>query len=123
MKHVNFRYITKLVLLFLMISGIVTFLCNFFINGKITWSLYILSSIIYLSTQVSFLYFKKKIIPAVFNLLGLEFLLFTIAYLNNGLNWYLYLVLPNIFIVWIIYILHLQVVLMKQNLKDYSLLN
>ena len=101
-KHINFRYIARLFLLILCFLGIVTFLCNIIIDGKVSWSIYVLSSIAYLSTQVSFLYFKKKIIPAIINLIGIEYLLFTIAYMTNGLNWYLYLVMPNLFIVWLL---------------------
>ena len=104
-KHINFRYIARLLLLVLCLFGIITFLCNYFINGTITWSIYVLSSIVYLSTQVSFLYFKNKIIPAIINLLGLEYLLFTIAYMTNGLSWYLYLVMPNVFIIWLLIVL------------------
>ena len=33
--------------------------------------------------------------------IGAELLLFAIAYLNNGMHWFLYLVLPFIFILWI----------------------
>lgn len=104
-KHINFRYLARLILVILCFLGIITFLCNYFINGKITWSIYVLSSIVYLASQVSFLYFKNKIVPAIINLLGLEYLLFTIAYMTNGFNWYLYLVLPNIFIVWLLIVL------------------
>ncbi len=104
-RHIDFRYLARLTLLVLCLFGIITFLCNFFINGQITWSIYVLSSIVYLASQVSFLYFKKKIIPAILNLLGLEYLLFTIAYMTNGLHWYLYLVMPNIFIIWLLGVL------------------
>ena len=104
-KHINLRYVARLLLLVLCLFGIITFLCNYFINGTITWSIYVLSSIVYLSTQLSFLYFKSKLIPAIINLLGLEYLLFTIAYMTNGLSWYLYLVMPNIFIIWLFIVL------------------
>ena len=45
-KHINFRYLSRLILVILCFLGIITFLCNYFINGKITWSIYVLSSII-----------------------------------------------------------------------------
>ena len=104
-KHINFRYLSRLILVILCFLGIITFLCNYFINGKITWSIYVLSSIVYLASQVSFLYFKNKFVAAIINLLGLEYLLFTIAYMTNGFNWYLYLVMPNIFIIWLLIVL------------------
>ncbi|MBP5684342.1 MAG: hypothetical protein J6X02_03700 [Bacilli bacterium] len=114
-KHINFRYITKLTLLFLFLAGAITFLCNFLINGRITWSIYVIASIIYVATQVSFLYFKKVIYPLIFNLLGLEYLLFTIAYMNNGLQWYLYLVMPNIFVIWLIVVLSIYLFIKKKT--------
>ena len=104
-RHIDFHYLARLILLILCFLGIITFLCNYFINGKITWSIYVLSSIVYLSTQVSFLYFKNKFVPAILNLFGIEYLLFTIAYMTNGMNWYLYLVMPNIFIIWLLIVL------------------
>jgi hypothetical protein len=104
-KHIDFRYIARLILLVLCFLGIITFLCNFIINGQVTWSIYVLSSIVYLASQVSFFYFKNKLVAAIINLFGLEYLLFTIAYMTNGLNWYLYLVMPNIFIVWLLIVL------------------
>jgi hypothetical protein len=113
-KHINFRYITLLILLFLFISGFVTFLCNIFINGKPTWSIYVIASIIYVATQASFLYYKNKLISAILNLFGLEYLLFTIAYMNNGMNWYLYLVMPNIFIIWLLVVLTVYLFIKKK---------
>jgi len=113
-KRINFRYITLLILIFLFISGFVTFLCNILISGKPTWSIYVIASIIYVATQVSFLYYKNKLVPAVLNLFGLEYLLFTIAYINNGLNWYLYLVMPNIFIIWLLIVLTIYLFIKKK---------
>lgn len=104
-KHIDFRYVARLILLTLCLFGIVTFICNICINGTVTWSIYVLSSIIYLGSQVSFLYFKNKMVAAIVNLLGLEYLLFTIAYMTSGLQWYLYLVMPNIFIIWLLIVL------------------
>ena len=51
------------------------------------------------------MYFKNKMIPAIINLLGIEYLLFTIAYMTNGLQWDLYLVMPHIFIIWVLIVL------------------
>ena len=113
-KRINFRYITLLILLFLFMSGFVTFLCNILISGKATWSIYVIASIIYVATQVSFLYYKNKLISAVLNLFGLEYLLFTIAYMNNGMSWYLYLVMPNIFIIWLIVVLTIYLFIKKK---------
>ena len=113
--HIDFKYISKILLLILILSALITVICNYCISGKITWSIYVIASITYLSFQLSFLYFKKKLFPAILSLLGLEYLLFTIAYLNNGLHWYLYLVMPNIFAVWIIIVLSIYIFKRKKR--------
>ena len=115
-KHFDLRYIAKLLLFTLFVFGLITIICNICINGKISWSMYVISSIIYLSTQISFLYYRNKLIPAIINLLGIEYLLFSIAYLTNGLHWYLYLVLPNVFIVWLIIVLSV-IVFIKRKMR------
>ena len=115
-ESINMPFISKLILMVLSLFGIITLIVNFSINGSITWSTYVVASIIYLSTQVSFMYFKKKLIPAILNLLGLEFLLFVIAYMTNGLNWYFYLVMPNIFIAWLLIVLSI-VFFKKRKIK------
>ncbi len=113
--HINFKYISKILLLILVLSALITVICNYFISGKITWSIYVIASITYLSFQLSFLYFKKKLFPAILSMIGLEYLLFTIAYLNNGMHWYLYLVMPNIFAVWLIIVLSVYIFKRKKR--------
>ena len=115
-KHFDFKYISKLLLLTLIIFGFITVICNICIEGEVSWSVYVIASIVYLASQVSFLYFKNKLIPAIFNLIGIEYLIFTIAYLTNGLHWYLYLVLPNVFIVWLIIVLCI-IVFIKRKMR------
>ncbi len=114
-KHIDFKYISKVLLLILFIAAFITVICNYFISGKMTWSIYVIASITYVASQVSFLYYKKKLFPAVLNLLGLECLLLTIAYLNNGMHWYLYLVMPNIFAVWLIVVLSIYIFKRKKR--------
>lgn len=79
--------------------------CDLLISKKITWSIYVLVSIIYLDSKLSFFLFKRKSIPLIIELFASEILMFVIAYLNNGLHWFLYLVCPFIFVVWLYIIL------------------
>ena len=113
--HIDFKYICNLLLFILIISTLITIICNYFINGKITWSIYVIASIIYVASLLSFMYYKKKLFPAVLSLLGLEYLLFIIAYLNNGMHWYLYLVMPNIFAIWLIVTLSIYIFKRKKK--------
>ena len=116
-EHIDFKYITKIVLLVLFLAAVITAICNYCISGKITWSIYVISSIICLASLLSFMYFKKKLFPAILTLLGLENLLFTIAFINNGMHWYLYLVMPDILAVWLIITLSIYIVKkQKRNL-------
>lgn len=113
--HIDFKYISKVLLLILFLAAIITVICNYFISGKITWSIYVIASITYIAAQLSFMYYKKKLFPAILSLFGLEYLLFTIAYLNNGMHWYMYLVMPNIFTVWLIIILFIYIFKRKKR--------
>ena len=87
-------------------------------TGNITWSIYVIVSILFLDSKLSFILFKNKFIPLIIDLFTTETLIYVIAYLNNGLHWFYYLVCPFIFIIWI-YIVLCAFVLSK---KRYNLL-
>jgi len=97
---------------------IITVLCNLIFTGNITWSIYVVASILFLNSKLSFVLFKNKFFPLFIDLLTTETLIYVIAYLNNGLHWFYYLVCPFIFIIWI-YIILCTFVLSK---KKYNLL-
>ena len=77
-----------------------------------------MASILFLNSKLSFVLFKNKFFPLFIDLLTTETLIYVIAYLNNGLHWFYYLVCPFIFIIWI-YIILCTFVLSK---KKYNLL-
>jgi hypothetical protein len=114
-KHVDFKYLSRVLLFVLLLVTLITVICDYCISGKVTWSVYVIVSTIYLAAQVSFLYFEKKLVPAVLNLLGLECLLFTIAFFADGLHWYLYLVMPNVFAVWLLIVLSVYIFKRKKR--------
>lgn len=92
--------------------------CDLIFTGNITWSIYVIVSILFLDSKLSFILFKNKFIPLIIDLFTTETLIYVIAYLNNGLHWFYYLVCPFIFIIWI-YIVLCAFVLSK---KRYNLL-
>ena len=104
-KHINYKYVCKLITVVLLVMSLITMFCDLLISKKVTWSIYVLVSIIYLDSKLSFFLFTRKSIPLIVELFSSEILMFVIAYLNNGLHWFLYLVCPFIFIVWLYIVL------------------
>ena len=117
-KQINYKYVCKLITFILLIISLITMFCDLLISKKITWSIYVLVSIIYLDSKLSFFLFKRKSIPLIIELFASEILMFVIAYLNNGLHWFLYLVCPFIFVVLLYIILFIFVF----SNKKYDLL-
>ena len=117
-KKINKKYLCFLITIILMGVTIITVLCNLIFTGNITWSIYVVASILFLNSKLSFVLFKNKFFPLFIDLLTTETLIYVIAYLNNGLHWFYYLVCPFIFIIWI-YIILCTFVLSK---KKYNLL-
>lgn len=115
-KKINYKYISKLITIILMILGIISVICNYIISGQITWSIYVICSIIYLVCQMTFMTNKKLFLSMVIELISTELFLLVIAYLNNGMQWYLYLVLPFIFAIWLFIVL--CIFLIKRKTKS-----
>lgn len=104
-KKINIKFLCTLITEILFVVALITVLCDFIISKSFSWSIYVVASIIYLDSKLSFVLYKKKFIPLIIELISTEGLLFVIAYLNNGLHWFLYLVCPFIFIIWLYLIL------------------
>ena len=115
----NKKSIFKLIITVVLIcAAIITVLCDLIFTGNITWSIYVIVSILFLDSKLSFILFKNKFIPLLIDLFATETLIYVIAYLNKGLHWFYYLVCPFIFIIWI-YIVLCAFVLSK---KKFNLL-
>ncbi len=117
-KEINKKYLCELITVVLICAAIITVLCDLIFTGNITWSIYVIVSILFLDSKLSFILFKNKFIPLIIDLFATEILIYVIAYLNNGLHWFYYLVCPFIFIIWI-YIVLCAFVLSK---KKFNLL-
>lgn len=99
-KKINYKYLSKIIILILMITSFLVLLVDYISYKNITWSFYVVASILYLGTHLSFAVFKNIYISLIIHLISTELFMFFIAYITNGLHWYLYLILPFIFIVW-----------------------
>lgn len=117
-KEINKKYLCELITVVLICAAIITVLCDLIFTGNITWSIYVIVSILFLDSKLSFILFKNKFIPLLIDLFATETLIYVIAYLNNGLHWFYYLVCPFIFIIWF-YIVLCVFVLSK---KKFNLL-
>lgn len=117
-KEINKKYLCELITVVLICAAIITVLCDLIFTGNITWSIYVIVSILFLDSKLSFILFKNKFIPLLIDLFATETLIYVIAYLNNGLHWFYYLVCPFIFIIWF-YIVLCAFVLSK---KKFNLL-
>ncbi len=101
LKHINYNYVGKLINLILLTIGLVVLISNIAITGKVTWSIYVLLSLAYFNCFLQYFLRRNIYLTHMINFIGMEILLFVIAYLNSGLNWYLYLVCPFIAILWL----------------------
>lgn len=100
-KKINYKYLSKIAILILMITSFLILLLDYVSSKNITWSLYVVASILYIGTHLSFAVLKNTYISLIIHLVSTELFMLFIAYMTNGMHWYLYLVLPFIFIVWI----------------------
>ncbi|MDD2625852.1 MAG: hypothetical protein GX032_00850 [Tenericutes bacterium] len=112
---INWKYLFNLFNMFLIVFGLTTVLCDLFIIGKITWSLYVLASTAYVGIVLFFMFLKNKYISLIIWLLSTELFIFLIAYLNNGMSWFLYLVMPFLFIFGIFCLIILWIIKRKNK--------
>ena len=112
-KSINLRYIVKLSVIVLLILGTIAVFCDLIITKSISWSIYVVCSILYLACHLSFIMKKGIKIPMLLELVGSELFMFVITYLNNGLMWYKYLAMPFIFILWLYVVLCIYLVKRK----------
>jgi len=97
-KEINIIYFAKLIMTILILLTTASVICNLAINKTISWSFYVIFSCIFVCFHYFFLISSKRRLCFIINTINLELLLFVSAYLNNGLRWYLYLVLPFVFL-------------------------
>lgn len=99
-KSIDFKFLVKICYIVLFVLALVTVFCNIIITHSVTWSIYVVFSIICFGSLLSYLNIKNVYISHTLAFIGIELLLFVTAYLNSGMHWFIYLVLPFIFILW-----------------------
>lgn len=99
-KTIDYKFLSKLIILILLSLGLITVICDFIITARISWSIYVIAAVLLLCSHFTFPFIKNIYITFSTILITTELLLFVIAYLNDGMHWYIYLVLPFIFIFW-----------------------
>jgi hypothetical protein len=117
--NIGLIYFSRIVILVLVISTIITMIINYAINKELTWSLIVIGSSIYISTHHFYLNMENKSIAFVINVFTLELLLGIIAYLTS-LNWYLYLVMPLILCVAFNFLIYLYISRSNNIMRNMS---
>ena len=119
-KRVNIIYFTKLTIKLLLLSTLITMICNIIINKELSWSLYVLFSSIYICSYYIFIISKNLKLSLTINCLSLELLLGAIAYLSNSLNWFIYLVGPFILLFYGFVLLNIFLAKLTNILRNFS---
>lgn len=123
-KEINYLYYSKLVCSLLIISSLICLLCNWLINHKLSWSLYVIFSSIYIMSHYFMINTKYKMRGFILSSLSLELLIGVIAYLTNGLKWFCCLVGPFLIIGIFFIFLYINLLLKEKKniLRDDSYL-
>ena len=100
-KKINYKFLSKLVLLVLVIISSIVVICDLLFDYEISWSIYVVLSIFYLGTYILSPGFNNIYVFVFIELFSTQFLMFVIAYLNSFLHLYWYLLFPFILIVWL----------------------
>ena len=119
-RKVNIIYFSKLIIKLLMFASLITMICNIVINKKLSWSLYVLFSSAYISSYYIFIISKNIKLSLTINFISLELLLGIIAYLSNGINWFIYLVGPFTLLFYGFILLNLFLASLTNILRNFS---
>lgn len=93
-RRLNLPYLSKLMLLGLAAVIGVNVLCDLITTGSVSWSWYVIGISLFLAGISSALRFSQPWLKAVCVYSGMELMLLTIAWRNDGLRWFLLLALP-----------------------------
>lgn len=93
---INKTYLIRLISLILVLISMIIVLCNLIAVGRVTWSIYIISSTIYLCSLLFFFSRRKVYVSIFLSVVINELFIFLLAYLDDGINWYLALAFPLI---------------------------
>lgn len=95
-SKLNIIYFSRLIMKILLLSSIICLILNLIINKKVSWSLYVISSSIYIFSFYTYLVLNSKKLSLILNMIALELLLFIISYLTHDISWFIFIVGPVI---------------------------
>ena len=95
-NKINITYLIRLGSLILVLISVIIVLCNLIAVGKVTWSIYVISSTVYLCCLLFFISRRKIYISIFWSVVINELFIFFIAFINNGIDWYWILAFPLI---------------------------
>lgn len=120
--RVNVQYFSRLIMKIVVFLSLVTFIINLSVNGKVSWSLYVIASSVYICSYYFYLILENKKIAFISNMLSLELLLFIISYLTHSTSWFLLLVGPIILMVSLFILLNVYLSHHQNILRNFSTL-
>ena len=122
-NKVNISYLLRLSSLILVLISIIIVLCNLIVVGKVTWSIYVISSTVYLCCLLFFISRRKIYISIFWSIVINEVFIFFIAFINNGIDWYLMLAFPLILLSGLTSLFFYKILKLKKILRiiSYSL--
>lgn len=100
-KKINYKYVLKLLLTVLIIVSLITLFCDFITSKKLSWSIYVVLSILYLTCHLQYIFGKNIYVNHIIELIGTQMFVLIITLLNDKIDWFLKLTLPLTIIIWI----------------------
>ena len=120
--RINVIYFSRIAIKILMISSIICLVLNLIINKKLSWSLYVIFSSLYIFSFYLYLVLHSKKLAFILNMLLLESLLFIISYLTHDISWFACIVGPVILEVTLFILLNVYLSKYRNILRNFSCL-
>lgn len=99
-NKINIKFLFKIVSFCFVAVALILLTTDLIITHKITFSLYVIASLLYTTSLFQYLIRKNIYIAHVINFISMELFLFLICLLSNILNVYLKLIMIFIIILW-----------------------
>lgn len=97
-KKLNRRFLIKILWVLMGISAVVSALIDFIFTASLTWSVFVLASVGYVCCIMLVFFCGKKFLSWLISVVSTLLFLLIIAFLTDGLHWFLYLVAPFTFV-------------------------
>ena len=116
-KKINIKFLIKIIIFSSLIMGLICLITDIIISkGKISWSVFCVVSLIYLSGLLQYIVRNNIYAAHIINMLAMEFFIMIFALVFNIMNVYLRILLPLTLVLWgYIIIITLLIKLKKIN--------